>query len=88
MPYIKTDQRPAIDELLQPLIENFKQVPLEKQDGAINYTITKILKAIYAEGNYFTWNRSMGTLSAIQHEWYRRFIAPYEDQKIKENGDV
>jgi hypothetical protein len=88
MPYIKPQYRPEIDRLLEPLLEHLQKLPLEKQDGAFNYTVTRIMKSLYAEGNYFTYNRSMGALSALQHEWYRREVAPYEDVKIKENGDV
>jgi len=31
---------------------------------------------------------AMGVLSAITEEFYRRKVAPYEDEKIVENGDV
>ena len=88
MPYIKQQYRPEIDKLLQPLLEHLSSLPLEKQDGAFNYSVTRILNSLYAKGDYFTYNRSMGALSAVQHEWYRRAIVPYEDQKIAENGDV
>ncbi len=88
MPYIKPQYRTDIDELLKPLMQHLRTLPLEKQDGAFNYTVTKILKALYADDNYFTYNRSMGALSAVKDEWYRRVIVPYEDKKIKENGDV
>jgi hypothetical protein len=33
-------------------------------------------------------NRAMGVLACVQAEFYRRVAAPYEDQKIAENGDV
>jgi hypothetical protein len=88
MPYIKPEFRPEIDKLLQPLIDHIKTLPLEKQDGAFNYTVTKILKKLYDKGDYFTYNRSVGALNAVEREWYRRAVAPYEDEKIKENGDV
>lgn len=88
MPYIKPQSRRPIDELLKPLTEYLSAVPLEKQDGAVNYTVTKILKAVYNNDNYFTFNRSLGLIGALQQEWYRREVVPYEDRKIKENGDV
>lgn len=88
MPYIKPQYRPELDELLRPLIEHLQSLPLEKQDGSVNYTFAKVLQGLYAEDNYFTYNRSMGVLAALQQEWYRRRIAPYEDKKIEENGDV
>ena len=87
MPYIEQKDRPPIDELIQPLIEHLKSLPLELQDGALNYAVTKTLKGLY-EPRYFNYNRAMGVLSSIQAEWYRRDVAPYEDKKIAENGDV
>ncbi len=87
MPYIQKDDRPPIDELLQPLVEHLRSLPLEQQDGALNYVVTRILKELY-EPRYFNYNRAMGVLSSIQAEWYRRDVSPYEDKKIVENGDV
>jgi hypothetical protein len=87
MPYILKEDRPPIDELLQPLIDYLAKQPLEKQDGDVNYSVTKLLKALYTP-KYFNFNRAMGVLSSIQAEWYRHDVAPYEDTKIQENGDV
>lgn len=87
MPYIKPDQRVPINDLLRPLIAHLKQLPLDEQDGALNYSVTKILKELY-EPRYFNYNRAMGVLSSIQAEWYRKYVAPYEDKKIVENGEV
>lgn len=87
MPYIKKDDRPPLDELIQPLIAHLKELPMEVQDGALNYSVTKILKELY-EPKYFNYNRAMGVLTSIQAEWYRRDVGPYEDKKIIENGDV
>jgi len=88
MPYIQPRYRPDIDKLIAPLAEHIAALPLEKQDGAFNYAVTKLLKALYSKGDYFTYNRSMGALSAVMAEWYRQAVVPYEDAKIKENGDV
>ena len=87
MPYIKKENRPEIDKLAQPLIEHLKSLPMEDQDGSLNYTVTKIIKNIYPQ-KYFHFNRALGVLSAISLELYRRVVGPYEDTKIKENGDV
>ena len=87
MPYISQDDRTPIDQLVQPLIEHLQSLPADQQDGALNYTVTKVLKNLYPP-KYFNYNRAMGVLSSIQAEWYRRDVAPYEDQKIAENGDV
>ena len=50
--------------------------------------MTSLLHGVYQPENYFTYNRSMGVLASAQAEWYRHRIAPYEDQRIAENGDV
>ena len=87
MPYIPQDQRPVLDDLLYPIYEHITALPLEEQDGALNYAVTKLLKSIYPE-KYFHLNRAMGVLSSIKMEFYRRSVATYEDKKISENGDV
>jgi hypothetical protein len=87
MPYIPKSDRPQIDELLKPLVAHLRSLPLELQDGALNYAVTRALKELY-EPKYFNYNRAMGVLSSIQAEWYRRDVGPYEDKKIIENGDV
>ncbi len=58
MPYIKKEQRPAIDELITPLIEQLKSLPLEDQDGSLNYAVTKIVKHLYPQ-KYFHLNRAL-----------------------------
>ena len=87
MPYIKQEQRPSIDELIKPLIEHVKSLQMEDQDGSLNYAFTKIIKNIYPQ-KYFHFNRALGMLTAVTQELYRKIIGPYEDIKIKENGDV
>jgi hypothetical protein len=88
MPYIKPQDRPELDKLLKPLADYIASLPADRQDGAFNYTVTRMLKTVYSDTIYFVMNRSMGVLESIKSEWYRRQVAPYEDQKIKENGDV
>lgn len=87
MPYIEQDKRPEIDEAVDPLIEKLKALPEEDQDGSLNYAVTKILKQVYPT-KYYHLNRALGVLTAIKEEFYRRVVAPYEDEKVKENGDV
>lgn len=87
MPYIPNNQRPALDKKMDPLIEHLANVPLEEQDGALNYTITRMIRHIYPK-RYRHLNRALGVLSAVTLELYRIVVGPYEDEKIKENGDV
>ena len=87
MPYIDKDKRPELDRLIQPFIDHIKSLPVEEQDGALNYSITKIFKHVYPV-KYFHLNRAIGVLSAITHEFYRKIVGPYEEKKISQNGDV
>ena len=86
MPYIKKEKRPEVDALVAPLLEHLKTLPIEEQDGTFNYIITKILNLYPAK--YFHYNRALGVLSAVREEFYRKVVAPYEDAKITENGEV
>ena len=79
MPYISRDDRMRVQKDHNP-----------KNAGELNYLITLIcINYIIANGaRYQQCNDVMGALSGVDKEFYRRLIAPYEDQKIKENGDV
>lgn len=86
-PYIKPENRPDIDAMIEPIIAHLQKLPLEEQDGALNYAVTKVIKHVYPQ-KYFHLNRALGVLSAIAQEFYRTVAAPYEDTKRKENGEV
>lgn len=87
MPYIDQNQRPEIDKLVQPLIDHVSELPVEEQDGALNYAVTKVIKHVYPV-KYFHLNRALGVLTAITQELYRKIVGPYEEEKISKNGDV
>jgi len=87
MPYTKPEERPRYDQLIQQVREQFRTLPPESLDGHLNYFITKLLVDLY-EPSYFNFNRVQGLLVCIQQEFYRRQVAPYEDNKMEQHGDV
>ncbi len=87
MPYIKQEKRPLFTKEIEALVKKLEEQPLTEQDGDLNYIVTSILKLLY-KPRYFNYNRAIGVLEAIKLEYYRRVVAPYEDTKIKDNGDV
>ncbi|MEM2237252.1 MAG: hypothetical protein QW470_01455 [Candidatus Caldarchaeum sp.] len=87
MPYITREERAELDKEVEALVKKLAAAPPEKMDGRLNYVITRLLAQLYPPG-YFNYNRAMGVLSSVAHEYYRRRVAPYEDEKIKQNGDV
>jgi len=87
MPYITQEDRPQYDDVLAELIGLLKEKPPESVDGHLNYVVTRVIKEVYPL-RYYHVNKAMGVLECIQHEFYRRVAAPYEDTKIEQNGDV
>lgn len=58
--------------------------------GNLNYLITRLLIRYWTNSakNYQAINDIMGALEGAQQEFYRRVAIPYEESKIRENGDV
>ena len=58
--------------------------------GDLNYMISLMARAyIDAKGlRYEHLNAVVGALDSCKAEFQRRVVAPYEDRKIEENGDV
>ncbi|MFO7728791.1 MAG: hypothetical protein R6X11_10745 [Desulfonatronovibrio sp.] len=84
MPYIKQDRRSVFDGMLQELAENVQN------EGELNYCIYKLSRLIIKRTGKSYANLSMCS-SAMEHaklEWYRKVLSPYEDEKIRENGDI
>ncbi|MEM2367012.1 MAG: hypothetical protein QXQ50_02115 [Candidatus Bathyarchaeia archaeon] len=87
MPYIKPERRPELDKIIEQILIFMQKLPNRERDGCLNYLFTKTLKTLF-KPSYFNYERIMGLLSCIQQEFYRRWISPYEDSKMKEHGDV
>ena len=88
MPYIPYGDREQIDMQADFLLEDIRNTfDTDKLDGVMNYVITYLLKGLYPP-KYFNYNRAIGMLECVKQEFYRRMVAPYEDTKIEENGDV
>ena len=83
MPYITKEDRVKFEETLNNL-----EVP--KVAGELNYLFTCIIKQYLEQKgvSYTNMNEVVGVLECAKLELYRRMTAPYEDKKIKENGDV
>lgn len=84
MPYIRQEQRHDIDILVDAL------APLLKDPGRMNYAISRLIhRTVEREGqSYDCFNAILGVLDAVAKEFYRRVVAPYEERKMEQNGDV
>lgn len=78
MPYIEPQLRRAFGEL-----------PIPTTAGILNYIVTKVvLRFLGKRPDYDRYNAAIGALECAKLEVYRRRLAPYEDGKIAENGDI
>lgn len=72
-----------------PYIEQSRRGALPKTPGELNFAITKmILDYLGSDPGYSIFNEVVGVLECTKLELYRHKIAPYEDKKKTENGDV
>ena len=79
MPYIKQENRNPIES----------RTTSPKTGGDLNFLFTTIIRDYYKKvPSYQSINDILGALEGAKLEFYRRIAVPYEDTKIKENGDV
>ena len=91
MPYIRPEKRevlnPAIDEMLNALRELESDDPENDMGGNLNYAITVLLKRCYGT-KYSEMAQAVSVLEMAKLEYYRKDVAPYENQKEFDNGTV
>lgn len=88
MPYIAPEKRKEIEPSLYPLLEYVKLAD-ELVAGDLNYLFSVISKVFFErKKSYQTANDIVGALEGAKAEFQRRKLAPYENAKIKENGDM
>jgi len=87
MPYITNSDRKKFDLVINDLVENLKDSTA--LSGELNYVFSVVLHRIFKhKESYQTASTLISALECIKLEFYRRSVAPYEDLKIKENGDI
>ena len=84
MPYIKQGARERIEPQLKPLEQT------ELDAGELNYVVFRLGLAYLKRAGlkYLNLATLIGTLVCCVFELYRRVATPYEEEKIKQNGDV
>lgn len=81
MPYIKPEIREALKNGT-----HFPETP-----GELNYVLSLICFEFVQEHetvDYQVLNDVLGALEGSKQEFYRRVVVPFEESKIKENGDI
>lgn len=82
MPYINQAKRPDMDKIVRMMELNYV-----KADGDLNYILFAFCKR-YVKPSYNNYKNFCGELRQCATEIERKILAPYEDSKIEQNGDV
>ena len=86
MPYVDKELRDEVDYHLDGVLDDL--VALDNI-GLLNYAITRLCVGYLPKNaGYKSLNEVLGVLDAAAREYYRRVVAPYEQKKCTENGDV
>jgi hypothetical protein len=93
MPYITDERRADLDPLIGRLAGVIQYDPSGVREptrfaGELNYVVTRLLLRVLPEKRYWSLALGIGTLICVIFEFYRRFVAPYEDKAIQKNGDI
>jgi hypothetical protein len=91
MPYIKQEGRERLDHLIDLIAKTitYHDGPdLKDMAGALNYVAYRLALKLMGTPSYWKVALIDGVFSNISKEFYRRVAVPYEETKIKENGDV
>lgn len=82
MPYIERSKRFAMNKIV-----GLMDAVGVKANGDLNYILYAFCKN-FVKPSYNEYKNFCGELRQCATEIERRILAPYEDKKIKENGDV
>ena len=86
MPYIKDEHaRKELDDVI------FTNAYILQPKGNLNYFICKLFLKLMRVNGGISYNKAgefIKELEMAKMEIYRRWVAPYEDDKKEENGDL
>lgn len=87
MPYIKSEDRDNLNRVTAKLCDKLNE---NNNLGEYNYVVTLLMHNYIKENGlrYEHLNNVVGMTECAKQEFVRRVVSPYEDEKIKENGDV
>ena len=92
MPYIKPEARQRLHEALENLrmtLYSSKYNHGVLSPGDLNYVISKLIWKLFDDNpSYTLGNNIIGVLECVKQEFYRRKMTPYEEEKMRENGDI
>ena len=94
MPYVDKSDREYLEKALVELETDMRDMKASAGSltgvGILNYAITRLVSSWFDNQprRYHDYNAAIGVLECAKQELYRRMVAPYEDVKCEQNGDV
>jgi hypothetical protein len=88
MPYISQDSRAEYNDEINSLVEKLEAWDNDTLSGHLNYIFFRIVALLGKNESYARMATVSSALSEAQAEFRRRIMAPYEDEKIQQNGDI
>ena len=94
MPYIEDWERRLLDPHIDRLVNEMEMHHMSspqglKMAGRLNYVLSRLMVKTLPERRYWALALAIGTVVCAILEFYRRFVARYEDEvAIKKNGDI
>jgi len=88
MPYVKRELRALVNHGIEGLVRQVMRA--ENPAGLLTYILYKLSKGIIDRfpASYASISSVIMCLDNTKSELYRKILAPYEDRKIEENGDI
>jgi hypothetical protein len=88
MPYIIPSIREEVDVSIYHVAADIRGL----SKSVLTYTIFKLMKLwVFTSAGDFNYQNMSDACAAArdaEHEFRRRYMDPYEDKKIQENGDI
>ena len=91
MPYLTKENKDKVEEIIEETNRTFYDLGKKlKTAGELNYVITQLIRGYYSSngGRYQQINDVVGALESAKLEFYRKLVAPYEEEKERINGRV
>ena len=94
MPYINEAARKELDACIDNMVEclthgnEISDYEFTTVLGEINYSFSRVLSQTMGQPSYSKIAMITGVVENIKQEFYRRVAEPYENIKIRSNGDI
>ncbi len=93
MPYIEQSKRNPLDSPIELLYNKLDEVPNDELCEQLDYAISKLFWCLcghdgQGEKSYARINAVIGAIENVKHEFCRRIVVPYKDDKLEDNGDI